>query len=189
MRRKPVEEGEEERLVSCEVVEHLEPVMSRELLFKFPQNSAFDFDHTQSSIWSPLVPRNYSPMDLDLDLDLFTPRRIAFGFGSELDDNNGSISIRRTGPKKLRSSIKKKGKNKEMAITVTPFNLSHGELRLRQHKVKASEFSPTRIKASCVPFATKGWSKLLKSATKHFKKKKRKDPTVHVKLSNYLRDV
>ncbi|KAJ6304466.1 hypothetical protein OIU77_018184 [Salix suchowensis] len=76
-----------------------------------------------------------------------------------------------------------------MAITVTPFNLSHGELKLRQHKVKATEFSPTRIKVSCLPFAAKGWSKVLKSATKHFKKKKKKDPTVHVKLSNYLRHV
>ena len=125
--------------------------MSRELLFKFAHNSAFDFDHNQSSIWSPLVPRNYSPMDLDL----FAPRRIAFEFGPELESNNNSISIRRTGPRKLSSSIKKKEKNKKMAITVTPFNLSHGELKLRQHKVKATEFSPTRIKVSCLPFATK----------------------------------
>ncbi|KAJ6749474.1 hypothetical protein OIU85_000147 [Salix viminalis] len=165
--------------------------MSGELLFKFPHNSAFDFDHNQSSIWSPLVPRNYSPMDLDLDL--FAPRRIEFGFGLELDSNNrnrNSISIRRTCPRKLSSSsIKKKEKNKKMVITVTPFNLSHGELKLRQHKVKATEFSPTRIRVSCLPFATKGWSKMLKSATKHFKRKKKKDPTVHVKLSNYLRDV
>ncbi|KAL9335965.1 hypothetical protein Peur_070453 [Populus x canadensis] len=62
-------------------------------------------------------------------------------------------------------------------ISTAPFNLSLCKLKLRQHKVKISEFSPTPIKASCVPFATTGWSKVLKSATKRFKKKKKKDPT------------
>lgn len=31
-----------------------------------------------------------------------------------------------------------------------------------------------------------GWDKVLKAASKHFKKKKR-DPTAHVQLSNYLK--
>lgn len=39
------------------VIEHLQCSMSNDLLCKFPDNSAFDFDYTQSSIWSPLVPR------------------------------------------------------------------------------------------------------------------------------------
>ncbi|CAL9111934.1 unnamed protein product [Musa acuminata var. zebrina] len=43
-----------ERVVT---VEYLEPTMSRELLGKFPDNSAFDFDYSQSGIWSPLLPR------------------------------------------------------------------------------------------------------------------------------------
>ncbi|CAL9107117.1 unnamed protein product [Musa textilis] len=43
-----------ERLIT---VEYLEPTMSRELLGKFPDNSAFDFDYSQSGIWSPLLPR------------------------------------------------------------------------------------------------------------------------------------
>ncbi|XP_009412438.2 uncharacterized protein LOC103993923 [Musa acuminata AAA Group] len=38
-------------------VEYLELTMSRELLGKFPDNSAFDFDYSQSGIWSPLLPR------------------------------------------------------------------------------------------------------------------------------------
>ncbi|EEE61287.1 hypothetical protein OsJ_15371 [Oryza sativa Japonica Group] len=45
-----------ERVVT---VEYLEPSMSRGLLGMFPDSSAFDFDYSQSGIWSPLnkVPR------------------------------------------------------------------------------------------------------------------------------------
>ncbi|KAL0926749.1 hypothetical protein M5K25_002997 [Dendrobium thyrsiflorum] len=38
-------------------VEYLDPSMSRELLCKFPDDSAFGFDYSQSEIWSPLLPR------------------------------------------------------------------------------------------------------------------------------------
>jgi hypothetical protein len=38
-------------------VEYLHPAMTHELLDKFPDSSAFDFDYSQSSIWSPLLPR------------------------------------------------------------------------------------------------------------------------------------
>ncbi|KAK8919361.1 hypothetical protein KSP39_PZI021510 [Platanthera zijinensis] len=38
-------------------VEHLVPSMSQELLCKFPDDSAFGFDYSQSQIWSPLLHR------------------------------------------------------------------------------------------------------------------------------------
>ncbi|XP_047951901.1 uncharacterized protein LOC125197228 [Salvia hispanica] len=52
-------------LISCDgapppllmVVEYLESSMSNDLLYKFPDNSALDFNYAQSSIWSPLLPR------------------------------------------------------------------------------------------------------------------------------------
>ncbi|KAG8364542.1 hypothetical protein BUALT_Bualt18G0007900 [Buddleja alternifolia] len=47
----------EEQLPLLMVVEYLESSMARNLLGKFPDNSAFDFDYSQSSIWSPLLPR------------------------------------------------------------------------------------------------------------------------------------
>lgn len=40
-----------ERVVT---VEYLEQSMSRSLLGKFPDSSAFDFDYSQSGIWSPI---------------------------------------------------------------------------------------------------------------------------------------
>lgn len=56
-------------LISCDgapppllmVVEYLESSMSNDLLYKFPDNSAFDFNYAQSSIWSPLLPRAAPP--------------------------------------------------------------------------------------------------------------------------------
>ncbi|XP_065853428.1 uncharacterized protein [Euphorbia lathyris] len=151
------EEEEEDKqsllIHTCKVIEYLEPFMSRELLFKFPDNSAFDFDYSQSSIWSPLVPRLHSPMDLDLDL--ITPRKLTFGFGIQ-SDNCSNYKKKRSG------SLK--------------------NLKLKKMMMKPPEFSPTPIKGGCALFATKGWNKVLKAASKHFKKKK-KDPT----LSNYLR--
>lgn len=67
-----LQEEEEEKenfpLLTTKVVEYLQPIMCRELLCKFPDNSAFGFDYAQSSIWSPLLPRKYaSPSDLDSD--------------------------------------------------------------------------------------------------------------------------
>ncbi|KAL0311287.1 UNVERIFIED_CONTAM: hypothetical protein Sangu_2423400 [Sesamum angustifolium] len=58
------------------VIEYLESSMSTELLGKFPDNSAFDFNYAQSSIWSPLLPR--PPRDsVSGDLDL--SRKLSFG--------------------------------------------------------------------------------------------------------------
>jgi len=39
------------------VIQYVASSMADELLSKYPDNSAFDFDYSQSSIWSPLVPR------------------------------------------------------------------------------------------------------------------------------------
>ncbi|XP_050234148.1 uncharacterized protein LOC126682477 [Mercurialis annua] len=163
MKRKgeAIQEEEQEakkRLIlsSCKVVEYLGPLMSKDLLFKFPDYSAFDFDYSQSSIWSPLVPRLHSPMDLS-DSDFITPRKLSFGFGINL----GSNEI------KKRNSCSKK---------------------FKKIKFLASGMSPSPSKNACVPFAAKGWNKVLKAASKHFKNKKKRDCAGHVKLSNYLTD-
>ncbi|TQE06695.1 hypothetical protein C1H46_007761 [Malus baccata] len=185
--RQQEEEEERESFLAlsctCKVVEYLQPVMSNELLCKFPDNSAFDFDYSQSSIWSPLVPRAYAPMDLDLDLDLdfATPRKLNFEMGLEVKNQNSLVEAG--------SGIKKK---KKIPTATTCFNLNRSALknklmkRKKSKMVLASDFSPTPVNVNCNPIASKVWNKVLKAASKHFKKKKR-DPMDHVRFSNYLR--
>ncbi|KAF8079992.1 hypothetical protein N665_0984s0011 [Sinapis alba] len=72
------EEKENFPLITSKVVEYLQPVMCRELLCKFPDNSALGFDYAQSSLWSPLLPRNYASPS-DLDSDTFVCRNLEFG--------------------------------------------------------------------------------------------------------------
>ena len=64
-----VAEGEEEEVRLIKVVEYVESAMAEELLCKFPDTSAFDFDYSQSSIWSPLLPRPHRSLAFDWDLE------------------------------------------------------------------------------------------------------------------------
>ncbi|GLU04109.1 hypothetical protein SLE2022_212730 [Rubroshorea leprosula] len=163
------EETESLILSAAKVVEYLEPLMSRDLLCKFPDNSAFDFDYSQSSLWSPLVPRAYSHMDLDS----VTPRKLSAEFGFRLESENQKLST-----KKIRSAAKK--------TIVGALNLNLFKNKKRK-KRRASDFSPTPIKGKCAPIILKSWNKVLKAASKHFKKRN-KESTVHVKVPNYLKD-
>ncbi|KAK7842734.1 hypothetical protein CFP56_013444 [Quercus suber] len=171
-----------ETCYTTKVVYYLKKLMSKELLCKFPdKSSAFDFDYTQSSIWSPLVPRAYSAMDLDSDfedLDFVTPtnRKISFGGGAMVLSNKTKFM-------KVTYNIKKM---LNIYLNLNVLKMKH----MHKNKTKASEFSPTPLKPTftCFPHTTKAWTKALKAASKHFKKKKKKDPTAHVKLSNNLRD-
>ncbi|KAK3444611.1 hypothetical protein EUGRSUZ_A00949 [Eucalyptus grandis] len=145
---------------ACKVVEYLVPAMSRDLLHKFPDGSSLGFDYSQSSIWSPLLPRSHFPVDSGC---FATPRKLCFGFGPER-----TTTARRTKKRKKKINLSVSSKKKKRPV-----------------KVSDSSITPSNV--ACAPFARKGWDKVLKAATKHFKKKKR-DPTAHVKLSNYLKD-
>ncbi|CAK9325312.1 unnamed protein product [Citrullus colocynthis] len=164
------DDGAKERLIK--VVEYLEPLMSKELLCKFPDNSAFDFDYSQSTIWSPLVPRPYHSMDLDVITPIKLPSDLEMA--TETAEKNSL--------KKATSNLKKKLLSNGFSIG---FGISKSNRKMKRMKNKklASDFSPTPQQGgACYPRNKKGWSKLLRAATKHFKKKKKKDPTSQMKL-------
>ncbi|KAK9285214.1 hypothetical protein L1049_024402 [Liquidambar formosana] len=170
-------EDEEEKQRLIKVVEYVEESTSRELLCKFPDNSAFDFDYSQSSIWSPLVPRAYKPASsLDMDTDMTPKRKLSYGFGLN------------------KSALRRVTTNIRRNIATSAFNFSLNlmkNVKQKNKKKKGSDFSatPPSLKRTSTPSSTKGWTKVLKAASKQLKKKKKKkDPTVHVKLSSYLRD-
>ncbi|CAG7875238.1 unnamed protein product [Brassica rapa] len=149
------EEKENCPLITTKIVEYLQPVMCQELLCKFPDNSAFGFDYTQSSLWSPLLPRNYaSPSDLNSDSCVC--RNLELGEFQE-------------GKKMIKISMNKKMKKSKL-------------VKLDMSSIK-NEDSPN---SGCFPFHTKGWDGVLKAASKHFKKsKKKRDPIADVKLLNF----
>lgn len=126
------EEEEAVLLKTTKVVEYLEPLMSLELLCKFPDNSAYDFDYSQSTIWSPLVPRPYNTTPIDLDL--VTPIKLSYEINT-----HGRCSVNKVG-----SKLRKK-------FTSKAFNIKHKTNNM------ASHFSPTpsRIKAACNPIIYK----------------------------------
>lgn len=128
-------EEEEQALLlnTTKVVEYLAPFMSVELLCKFPDNSAYDFDYSQSTIWSPLVPRPYTPMDLNLT----TPKNLSYDYMT--------LGARSSGNK-----LKKKKK-----FTSSPFNLKLDFIKKKQSMKKLpSDFSPN-FKGACNPILNK----------------------------------
>ncbi|XP_011085462.1 uncharacterized protein LOC105167442 [Sesamum indicum] len=158
------------------VIEYLESSMSTELLGKFPDNSAFDFNYSQSSIWSPLLPR--PPRDSDAGgLDL--SRKLSFG------DGGGVGFLENT--KKVAARIKRKFTDAVLQ------NISRCR-KMKRRKRKSFGFSPvpssSRRLSSSSP-SPKAWAKVMKAAAKHFKKKKnkKKDSNLHLDdLSNHFTD-
>lgn len=132
--------GEVERLVTtAKVVEYLEPVMSRDLLCKFPDSTAFGFNYSQSSIWSPLIPRAHVPVD---SASIVTPKKLSYGSGAE---------------SKLRSNRKKIAAS---AVKISPrvMQKSRGKMmkmkRNRTPNSRAQGLSPTPVEAcACFPLA------------------------------------
>ncbi|KAK4804105.1 hypothetical protein SAY86_003922 [Trapa natans] len=169
-------EGEVERLIStAKVVEYLEPVMSRDLLCKFPDSTAFGFDYSQSSIWSPLIPRVHVPLD---SAGIITPKK--------LSDGSGAVSKLRGARKKIASS----------AVRISLRVLQRSRMKTKRNmapKFRGLDGSPTPAKdCGCFPLVAEGWNKVLKAASKHIKKNKKKkkkkgrDPMAHVRLNKYL---
>ncbi|KAI3763206.1 hypothetical protein L1987_53659 [Smallanthus sonchifolius] len=87
-------------VANVKVVEYMLSSMSNELLCKFPDNSAFDFDYTQSSIWSPLVPHPSNPSSPGPELQ----RKLSYGEEEHGEQNCCFRINRKFGRKKRRRS-------------------------------------------------------------------------------------
>lgn len=130
-----------ERLITtAEDVEYLEPVISSDLIRKFPHNSTFGFDYSQSSIWSPLIPRAHIPDSAGT----VTPKKLSYGCSVK-------DKIHTTRKKIAASSLKfglRVTWNSRMKKTKKNLN--------RTLKSKSLDFSPTQLKGvACVPLAAK----------------------------------
>ncbi|KAK2978019.1 hypothetical protein RJ640_028701 [Escallonia rubra] len=167
------------------VVEYLESSMSRDLLGKFPDNSAFDFDYSQSSIWSPLIPRHYpSFVNGGGGGGGGMARQLRYG-----DEDEGLVlGNKNSNFQKVKINIKRKLCGTSVASNLQIYHKN----KAKKIKTKAGvDFSPNysssakKISSSSAP--RKGWDKMLKAASKHFKRiSKKKDSTAHVKLSRCL---
>ncbi|XP_051115320.1 uncharacterized protein LOC127240604 [Andrographis paniculata] len=130
------------------VVEYLESAMSRDLLCKFPDNSAFDFDYTQSSIWSPLLPRPHNPHG-----GLQVSKRLSFNGGADGFLEN---------TKKMAAGIKRK-----FADAMLNVNVGGGCTRMKK-KIRRK-----KTKRNSIGFSPKSraWDKVMEAAANYFKKK------------------
>ncbi|XP_052153248.1 uncharacterized protein LOC127771385 [Oryza glaberrima] len=144
-----------ERVVT---VEYLEPSMSRGLLGMFPDSSAFDFDYSQSGIWSPLnkVPRPPPP----------PPR--SGGGGAE-----GSRDFLIANPKRrARAAIG--GRSSRSRRRRLRLRREDGSfLNLHETGCARLDFSPPPP-SSPLPAKEEGWRRVLKAAIRKFKSRQRR---------------
>ncbi|KAJ0785423.1 hypothetical protein HanOQP8_Chr02g0042961 [Helianthus annuus] len=167
-------------VTTVKVVEYMLTSMSNELLHKFPDNSAFDFDYTQSAIWSPLVPHPSKPSSPVRPLKqgklLFNEEVTETDAGNVNDTKFDSCMFNcfrignEFGGNKI-VGVKKRGRR----------NRGFGELG-----VNCLNSGNVGVDSGCSsPIRVKGWKKVLKAASKQFKKTmKKKDSGVHLKLSS-----
>ncbi|XP_021728030.1 uncharacterized protein LOC110695120 [Chenopodium quinoa] len=143
------------------VIQYLDTSMSNNLLSKYPDYSGFGFDYSQSSIWSPLVPRFTS-------ISCLNPKS---------PDLNRRLSFEKIS---LSSSIKKK---------VCTFGLNlNAKIQKNKKKKKMLKCNNDSSEFQSPP-SKKGWKKVLKMTSKQFKRKKdnhHRHPISRVTLSDFL---
>ncbi|KAL1562337.1 hypothetical protein AAHA92_04927 [Salvia divinorum] len=147
-------------LISCDgappplfmVVEYLESSMSNDLLYKFPDNSAFDFNYAQSSIWSPLLPR-------------------AAPLPSSAPGSGGGVSRKLTYEVGLLENTKKIAGKIKRKFTDAVLNNVSGCTKMKRRRRRSFRFSPVAPLRGHPSASPKGWAKVMKGAANHFKKR------------------
>lgn len=163
-----MEIGIRENMMMVVVVEYLGDSMAKDLLCKFPDYSAFDFDYSQSSLWSPLrklASKDHDDEDKDED--------------GEEEQDEGLLLVNAF--KRVTGNLKKKivtgtqgFQGKIHSINSQYDKMVKQRKKNMKKKIAAFDFSPKPVSGST---PRKGWNKLLKVACKRFKKAtKKKDP-------------
>ncbi|PWA50209.1 hypothetical protein CTI12_AA427060 [Artemisia annua] len=169
------------------VIEYMLSSMSKELLCKFPDNSAFDFDYTQSSIWSPLVPHPSNPSS---PLNTNGLQKKLSYEDEENEEDGASMMV-----KKFTENVVDKvsgscvfscfGAGCKIGNKKVGLKRRRSSFRGLGHLGSASSSTLGVDRACSSPIQNKGWKKVLKAATKQFKKTmKKKDSGAHLKLSS-----
>ena len=119
------------------LVHYLDSSMSNQLLRKFPDNSVFDFDYSQSSIWSPLVPRFHSLSCLNPKSPDLSSKKLVFDQISHSKSNfkkricNFGLNLNAKLQKKNKNKKNKKMKNMlKFDDNVAPDLKSHPSLKV-----------------------------------------------------------
>lgn len=129
------EKGIRENMMVVVVVEYLGDSMSKDLLGKFPDYSAFDFDYSQSSIWSPLR-KLASPQNDENDNENDMEDEEEEG---EKGENEGNLLLV-DALKKATGGLKRK-----VATGTHAFRDKIRMLKLRKKKKAAFDFSPAPV--------------------------------------------
>ncbi|RZC47178.1 hypothetical protein C5167_040149 [Papaver somniferum] len=159
-------------------VEYLQSSMATNLLCKFPDNSAFDFDYTQSGIWSPLLHRGGGPLALKTSISADDIRRKLLDDDEKENLLNGNENMITSC-----SNVTEKMKNK---IGVKMMKMMTKKMK---NKNKSSSSS---LDLSITPMAKKGftpqkgWEKVLRAASKQFKKQKCLPSSLQMKFPKFL---
>ncbi|MCL7033239.1 hypothetical protein MKW94_029835 [Papaver nudicaule] len=144
--------------------------MATNLLCKFPDNSAFDFDYSQSGIWSPLLHRGGGPIKLKTSISVDSSsddmrKKLLDDVEEEEEENllNGKEN-------RINSCSNVTGKMKN--------KIGVKMMKMMKKKMKNNKSSSSSLDLSITPMAKKGftprkgWEKVLRAATKQFKKQK-----------------
>ncbi|KAI3921391.1 hypothetical protein MKW98_013325 [Papaver atlanticum] len=156
-------------------VEYLQSSMATNLLCKFPDNSAFDFDYTQSGIWSPLLRRGGGPLALKTSISADDIRKKLLDDDEKENLLNGEENMINSC-----SNVTAKMKNK---IGVKMMKMMKKKMK-NNNKCSSSSLDLSMAKKGFTP--QKGWEKVLRAASKQFKKQKCLPSSLHMKLPKFL---
>ncbi|KAI3988580.1 hypothetical protein MKX01_011477 [Papaver californicum] len=160
-------------------VEYLQSSMATNLLCKFPDNSAFDFDYSQSGIWSPSLHRGGGPLKTSISPDDIL-KKLLDEEDEEEEEEKETLLDGKENMIRSCSNVTAKMKNKI------------GVKMIKNKMKNNNKSSSSSLNLSITPMAKmgftpqKGWEKVLRAASKQFKKQKCLPSSLQMKLRKFF---